>query len=241
MNDPDGAGKVALVTGASRGLGRSVALELAQNGFHIIALARTQGALEALDDDVRARGAAATLIPFDLRQPEGLLGLAGVILERWGRLDALVGAAGVLGRLSPAAQIDAKIWGDVFAVNLTANQTLIRALDPLLRAAPAGRAVFLTSGAVRTQRAYWSAYAASKAGLEALVGCWAKELASTAVRVNLFNPGPVRTALRAQAMPGEDASGLPAPGAVAPHIAALAEPSEDRQGALIDYRDLAGA
>lgn len=223
-------GRVALVTGASRGIGRAVALDLARNGAHVIALARTQGALEVLDDDIRALGGAATLVPCDLKDFDALDRLAASIHARWGRLDALVGNAGLLGPLSPIGHIDPAEWDQVMAVNVTANWRLIRALDPLLQASEAGRAVFLTSGAAhRAQmKAYWGLYATSKAALEALVRTYAAETAETRVKVMLVNPGPLRTRMRAAAMPGEDPLSLKTPEDLAPKIVDLcAAPAKD--------------
>lgn len=230
------AARVALVTGASRGLGRATALELARQGWRIVAAGRAQKALEALDDAIQgAGGAPATLVPLDLKAPDGLDHLAAALAERFGRLDGLVAAAGVLGDLTPAFQARPKIWDEVIAVNLTANYRLIRAMDPLMRAAPAARAVFVTSGAPRSLRAFWSPYAASKAGLEALVTIYAQEVAITPIRVNLFDPGPMRTAMRARAFPGEDPATLPPPEAVAPELVKLLAPEETRVGALVAF------
>lgn len=230
---------VALVTGASKGIGAAVALELAKRGFQIVAVARATKALEALDDAIEAAtGHKATLVPLDMKAPNGLDQLAAALAQRYGRLDALAACAGILGDLTPAAEARPRIWDDVMAVNLTANYRLIRAMDPLLRAAPAGRAAFLTSGITQRPRAFWATYAASKAGLEALVACYAQEVAFTGVRVNLFNPGPIRTAMRAKAFPGEDPATLATPEDVAPAIADLLRPEEDRTGARVDFSAL---
>lgn len=229
-------GKVILISGASRGIGYASALALAQAGAHIIALARTQGGLEDLDDAIKAIGGETTLVPMDLKQPEALDQLAAIIHERWGRLDGLFGNAGVLGEITPAQQITPKTFDEVFAVNMTANYRLIRALDPLLRAAPAGRALFVSSGVATTRRAYWSAYAASKAALETYVSCWAKEIDITNVRVNLLNPGAVRTAMRAKAMPGEDGSTLPSPRDVAPLVVEMLSPDYTKNDQIVSYR-----
>jgi NAD(P)-dependent dehydrogenase (short-subunit alcohol dehydrogenase family) len=217
--------KVALITGASRGIGAAVARRFAAEGAHVVLVARTVGGLEELDDEIRAAGGSATLVPLDLAEAVAIDGLAGPILERWGRLDVLVGNAGLLGRLTPLAQYPPELWQQVFAVNLHANWRLIRALDPLLRAAPAGRAIFVTSGITRHLAAYWGAYAVSKAALEAMVGVYAKETAKTNLRVNLVNPGPTRTAMRAQAFPGEDPATLTPPEALTEAFVALAEPA----------------
>ena len=209
------SGKIALVTGASRGIGRAMALMLAREGAHVIATARTVGGLEELDDDIRKAGGAATLVPLDIKDAEGVDRLGAAIFERWQKLDILVGNAGILGKLSPLGHIDPSVWADVMATNVTANWRLIRSMDPLLRQAEAPRAVFLTSGAAGNFRAYWGAYSVSKAGLEALVKTYATEMATTPLRVNLLSPGPIATKMRAQAMPGEDASTLPTADALA--------------------------
>lgn len=230
-------GKVILISGASRGIGYASALALAKAGAHIIALARTQGGLEDLDDEIKAVGGETTLVPTDLKQLDTLDQLAAIIHERWGRLDGLFANAGVLGEITPAQQVTPKTFDEVFAVNMTANYRLIRALDPLLRAAPAGRALFMTSGVAQSHRAYWSAYAASKAALEAYVSCWAKEIDITNVRVNLLNPGAVRTAMRAKAMPGEDGSTLPSPRDVAPLVVEMLSPNYTKNDQIVSYRD----
>lgn len=215
------SGRIALVTGASRGFGRAVALRLAREGAHVIAVARTVGALEELDDEIQAAGGSATLVPLDFNQPAGIDGLAAPLLERWSRLDILVGNAGVLGRLTPAAQIPPQVLEQALNINFVANWRLIRALDPLLRAAPQGRAVFVTTGATRKLPAYWASYAATKAAMEALVLCYAQEVERTNLRVNLFNPGPMRTRMRAQAFPGENPDLLPTPEQVAERLLPL--------------------
>ena len=222
----DFSGKVALVTGASRGIGRAVALELARAGAHVVALARSQGALEELDDDIRKLGGAATLVPCDLKDYSALDRLGAALHQRWGRLDMFVANAGVLGPISPLAHVETKAWDEVMAVNVTANWRLIRSLDLPLRAAPAGRVVFLTSGAAhRAQmKAYWGPYAVSKAALEALARTYAAETATSAVKVMLVNPGPLRTRMRAQAMPGEDPAELRLPEELAPKVLALCAP-----------------
>jgi NAD(P)-dependent dehydrogenase (short-subunit alcohol dehydrogenase family) len=229
------AGRVALVTGASRGIGAAVAVELARNGAHVVALARTVGGLEETDDAIRANGGTATLVPADVKDYDAIDRLGAALHERFGRLDVLVGNAGVLGALSPLGHIEPKVWEDVIAVNLTANWRLIRACDPLLRAADAGRAVFITSGASATASAYWGPYAVSKAALDMLVRTYAAETAQTSVRANLFNPGPIRTRMRANAMPGEDPSTLDTPDQVAREIVALCLPSMTVSGQLYEY------
>ena len=220
-------GRVALVTGASRGIGAATAIELARLGAHCVLTARSQGGLEETDDAIRALGGSATLLPFDLQKDADKLDPLGPsIYERFGRLDILVHAAGVLGTLTPVAHITPKDWAEVVAVNLTAAWRLIRTLDPPLRASDAGRAVILTTDRARQPKPYWGAYGASKAGLEHLVSTWAAEVASTPLRVNLYDPGPVATGLRAKAMPGEDPASLARPADVAPRIAALCLPGE---------------
>ena len=211
--------RIALVTGASRGLGRAAALALAKQGCHIIATARTQGGLEELDDEVKAAGSSATLVPLDITDYAGIDRLGAAIFERWKKLDVLVGNAGVLGRLTPVAHLDPKVWDEALAVNVTANYRLLRSMDPLLRMSEAGRAVFVTSGVAQSTPAYFGAYATTKAALAALVKTYAAEQANTSkVRTNLFSPGPTRTAMRAQAMPGEDPMTLPAPDEVAAQL-----------------------
>ena len=227
--------RIALVTGASRGIGRAVALELARQGAHVIALARNTADLEELDDAIRSQGGEATLVPLDLRDGEAIPRLAGAIAERWRRLDILVGNAGVLGTLTPVHQINPQHWIEAIDVNVNANLRLIQFLDPLLKQSDAGRAVFITSGAVQHLRPYWGTYSTSKAALEALVKTYAHENATTRLRVNLFSPGPVRTIMRAKAFPGEDPATLPAPEDVAPQIAALAWPTETRNGEVVAF------
>ncbi|WP_338661471.1 SDR family NAD(P)-dependent oxidoreductase [Pararoseomonas sp. SCSIO 73927] len=220
-------GRVALVTGASRGIGAATAIELARLGAHLVLTARGQGGLEETDDAIRALGGSATLLPFDLaKDAEKLDPLGPSIVERFGRLDILVHAAGVLGTLTPVAHITPKDWADVVAVNMTAAWRLIRTLDPPLRASDAGRAVILTTDRARHPRPYWGAYGATKAGLEHLVRTWEQEVATTPLRVVLHDPGPVRTRLRTTAMPGEDPAGLAQPADVAPAIAALCLPGQ---------------
>src|SRR5215217_5616883 len=192
-------GRIAVVTGASRGIGRAAAVALAEAGAHIVALARTQGGLEDLDDAIRSVGSTATLVPVDLKDFDALDRLGAAIHERWGKLDILVGNAGVLGEIAPITHIDQPVWDDVMAVNVTANYRLLRSLDPLLRASDAGRAIFVTSGAAHKATAYWGVYAISKAALDVLVRTYAAETATTPVRAMLLSPGPLRTAMRQKA------------------------------------------
>ena len=181
MPNHDLTGRVTLVTGASRGIGYTASLALAEAGSHVIAIARTQGGLEDLDDAIKSKGGECTLVPMDLKNHDGIDQLGSIIHERWGRLDGLFANAGILGEITLAAHTTPKSWDDVIATNLTSNVRLIRSLDSLLRASEAGRAVFQTSGVATSRRAYWSAYAASKAGLEAFVQCYAKEAESSPV------------------------------------------------------------
>jgi NAD(P)-dependent dehydrogenase (short-subunit alcohol dehydrogenase family) len=231
MRFADGA--VALVTGASRGLGAAVAVELAKLGAHVVLTARTQGGLEETDDSVRAVGGTATLLPLDLHDGASIDAIGPSVYGRFGRLDVVVHCAGVLGKLTPVGHIQPNDWADVVAVNLSAAWRLIRTCDPLLRQAPSGRAVFVTDARAREPLAYWGAYGATKAGMEHLVRTWAAELSITRVRVSLFDPGPMRTRLRAAAFPGIDPATLPLPEAVAPRLVALCLPGDvaDRAGA----------
>jgi NAD(P)-dependent dehydrogenase (short-subunit alcohol dehydrogenase family) len=229
-------GNIALVTGASRGIGAATAIELARRGAHVVITARTQGGLEETDDAIRAAGGSATLLPLDLAEGEQVDAIGPSLFQRFGRLDVLVHNAGALGRLTPVAHILPDDWADVTAVNLTAAWRLIRTCDPLLRNADAGRAVFVTAGRARAPKAYWGPYGATKAGMEHLVLTWADEVKTTRLRVNLFNPGATATRLRGQAMPGEDPTALPKPEDVAPALAALCLPGEHRHGALVRVR-----
>jgi len=263
------AGRVAVVTGASRGVGAAIAKRYAAEGAHLVLVARgnkdleaiddavreaggaaiakryaAEGAhlvlvargnkdLEAIDDAVREAGGTATLVPLDLMDGAGIDRLGGAIAERYGRLDILVGNAGLLGPITPLSHVKPEMWERVMAVNVNANWHLIRSFDALLRAADAGRAIFVTSGVTRGARAYWGAYATSKAALEMLVATYAEETAKTSVRVNLVNPGAVRTGMRAKAMPGEDPMTLPPPEAVTDVFVELALPACRRHGAIV--------
>jgi NAD(P)-dependent dehydrogenase (short-subunit alcohol dehydrogenase family) len=227
------AGSIALVTGASRGVGAAVAIELARLGARVVVTARTQGGLEETDDAIRALGGEATILPLDLREGGQIDAIGPTLFQRFGRLDVLVHNAGALGRLTPVAHILPDDWADVVAVNLSASWRLIRTCDPLLRQAPAGRAVFVTESRAREPRAYWGAMGATKAAMEHLVLTWAQEVAMTRLRVNLFDPGPVATRMRSAAFPGEDRTALPVPELVAPALAALCLPGEERNGALV--------
>ena len=228
-------GKVALVTGASRGLGRATALALAKQGCHIIATARTQGGLEELDDEVKAAGGSATLVPMDILDFAGIDRLGASIFERWKKLDILVGNAGVLGKLTPVPHLDQKVWDEVMAVNVTANYRLLRSMDALLRMSEAGRAVFVTSGVAHSAPAYWGAYSISKAALNAMVKTYAAEVSTTNIRANLFSPGPTRTKMRAQAMPGEDPMSLPTADEVATKLVEMCAADFSDNGAMYKY------
>lgn len=227
--------RIAVVTGASRGIGKAVALALAKHGAHVIALARTQGGLEELDDEIKALGGSATLVPADVKDYPALDRLGAAIHERWGRLDLLIGNAGVLGKLSPLGHIEPKTWDEVMAVNVTANWRLIRSLDPLLKRSEDGRAVFVTSGAAQKAFAYWGLYSTSKAALETLVRTYAAEIATTKVTANMFSPGPTATRMRALAMPGEDPDTLPTADAVAGQMVEMCLPSFKDNGATYKY------
>jgi NAD(P)-dependent dehydrogenase (short-subunit alcohol dehydrogenase family) len=235
------AGSVALVTGASRGIGQAVAIELGRLGAQCVLTAKTQGGLEETDDSIQAAGGRpATLLPFDLaKQPEKIDGFGPSIYQRFGRLDILVHAAGMLKLLTPVAHIQPADWAELVAVNMTAAYRLIRSCDPPLRAAPAGRAVVLTTGRVQRPKAYWGLYGATKAGMEHLVRTWALEVAATPLRVNLVDPGIVATRMRAEAMPGEDPASIPQPAEVAPGIAALCLPSATRHAETVVLESVA--
>ena len=232
---PPLTGRIALLTGASRGIGAATALALARAGAHVVAVARTIGGLEELDDAIRAVGGTATLVPLDLTDTDGIIRLAAALLQRYQRLDVLIGNAGLVGPSSPLDHVQPKDWEEVMAVNVTANWHLIRAMDALLRRSDAGRAVFISSGAAHNMRAYRGPYSVSKAALEALARTYAAETVSTTVRVNLVNPGPTRTRMRAQVMPGEDPMTLPPPEAVAEKIVALCLPDFTETGRLYDF------
>jgi NAD(P)-dependent dehydrogenase (short-subunit alcohol dehydrogenase family) len=230
------ADRIALVTGASRGIGHATAVALAQAGAHIVAVARTTGGLEELDDRIRALGGSATLVPLDLKDYAGIDRLGLALHQRFGRLDVLVANAGILGPLSPLAHVEAKAWDDVIAVNVTANWRLIRAMDQLLKYSDAGRVVLISSGAAASAPAYWGPYSVSKAALENLARTYAAENATTNLRINLFNPGPVRTRMRAQAMPGEDPLTLDSPETIASSIVELCLPDMQASGKIYSYQ-----
>ncbi|WP_375780629.1 SDR family NAD(P)-dependent oxidoreductase [Bradyrhizobium sp. ma5] len=230
------ASRIALVTGASRGIGYATAVALAKAGAHVVAVARTQGGLEELDDEIRKDGGSATLVPLSLTDYDGIARLGLALHERHGKLDILVGNAGTAGPSSPLGHIELKPWNDVFAINVTANFQLIRCMDPLLRQSDAGRAVFVTSGVAHKANAYLGPYAASKAALDALVRSWANETANTALRINLFSPGPIRTRMRAQVFPGEDPMTLDTPDMAAEFVLPMCSPAWTETGKLYDYK-----
>jgi len=227
-------GKVVLVTGASRGIGYATAVEAARRGAHVIAVARTVGGLEELDDAIQEVGGSSTLVPFDLRDGDAIDRLGAAIFERWGHLDGLVANAGMLGTLSPVPHLKPDEFDKVFALNVTSNYRLLRSLDLLLRQSEAGRAVFVSSGAARSAKPFWGLYAASKAALDALVKSYAGEMNTTNVKTNVFYPGAVRTAMRAKAMPGEDPNTLPQPSDIAPKLVDLLSPGVTENGRLYD-------
>jgi len=230
-------GRIAVVTGASRGIGRSVAKAFAGEGAHLILIARTSGALEEVDDEVRSAGGSATLVPLDLTDVDAIDRLGASIYERWGKLDILVGNAAMLGNLSPLGHITPKEWDQVLNLNLTINWRLIRSLDPLLRQSSAGRAIFVSSSVAQSHKAYWGTYAVSKAGLEALAGIYAHENENSSINCNVINPGATRTDMRAAAMPGEDPMHLPHPDEVAPLFLELANPDCTKNGEVISFRE----
>ncbi len=228
--------RIALVTGASRGIGRAAAIALGKAGAHVICVARTVGGLEETDDAIVKAGGSATLVPLNLKDVAAIDRLGASIYERWGKLDAFLANAGQLGALTPITQLDPKVFAELIDINVTANWRLIRSLDPLLRQSEAGRALFITSGAARKHTPYWGGYAMSKAALESLALTYAAECNGTKVKVNLLNPGPIRTAMRAKAMPGEDPSSLKRPEELAPLIVELLSPANERNGELVSFQ-----
>ena len=230
----DLAGKVVLITGASRGIGYASAREAARRGAHVVAVARTVGGLEELDDEIQDLGSSATLVPLDLRDGDAIDRLGAAIFERWGALDGLIANAGMLGTLSPLPHVAPEEFEKVMAVNVTANYRLLRSTDLLLRQADAGRAVFVSSSAARSARPYWGLYAASKAAVDAMVKSYAGEIEQTSVRANVFYPGAVRTAMRAKAMPGEDPDTLPQPRDIAGVLVDMVSPQLTQNGQIYD-------
>lgn len=240
MTDTPENQRIAIVTGATRGLGWASAVALAEAGYHIVAMGRTIGALEELDDLILDKtGTRASLVPSDLTEYDTLDRMGAMLFERFGRVDALVLAAGVLGDLAPLAHYNAKAWDETINVNLTANYRLIRSMDPLLRLSDAGRIVAFSSGVARNPRANWGPYAASKAALDVMLRCYADEVADTTICANLLNPGPFRTGMRAQAMPGEDPTTLPHPREIGPLVVDMCSTSFTDNGELINFKDWA--
>lgn len=235
MTDRPLADRIALVTGATRGIGAATALALAKAGAHVIAVGRTDGALEEVDDAIKAEGGSATLVPMDVTDYEAIDRLGGAIYQRWGHLDVFVGNAGILGPVTPLGHVDPKDWDQALSVNLTANYRFVRSLDPLLKLSTAGRAVLVSSGAAHKARAYWGPYAVTKAALDVLGRTWAAESISGNLKVNLFNPGPIRTRMRAKAFPGEDPQTLPAPEEAAEALLALCLPTCEETGKYYDF------
>jgi NAD(P)-dependent dehydrogenase (short-subunit alcohol dehydrogenase family) len=226
--------RVALITGASRGIGRAVAERFAREGAHVLLIARTREALEQVDDAIKAQGGTATLVPLNLMHGPKIDALGPALYERFGRLDILVGNAGILGRLSPLPHIPSQHWEQVMRVNVTANWRLIRTLDPLLRRSDAGRVIFVTSGVAQSARAYWAPYSVSKAALDCLAKTYANETSDSAIKVNVIDPGATATRMRAEAYPGEDQSKLPTPEQVAEAFVPLAMPDFTETGQIVD-------
>ena len=229
-------GRIAVVTGASRGIGYEAAKGFAAAGAHVVAVARTVGGLEELDDEIRQAGGAATLVPLDLKDSAGIDRLGGAIFDRWKKLDILLANAGILGQLSPLGHIPPKVWNEVMEVNVTANWRLIRSLDPLLRQSDAGRAIFMSSSLARRERPFFGVYAISKAALESLAKTYAAEVARTSVHVAIVDPGRTRTRMRAQAFPGEAPETLPHPSEIVPHLVEMASPGFIRASGLFDFK-----
>ncbi len=237
---PDLSGKLVLVTGATRGIGRAVAVAAASAGAELIITGRTVGALEEVDDEIKAGGGHATIVEMDMKDTAAMPRLAAAIVERWGRLDGLVANAAILTALTPVGHVTPEDWETNIAVNLTGQWHMIRAFDPLLRAAPAGRAILVTSGAAVGSRPFWGPYAATKAGLEALGRSWAGESEQTSLRINMMNPGGTATTMRASAFPGEDPASLPQPADIAPAFLALLAEDCPWHGDVVNAREIAG-
>lgn len=229
------SGRIALLTGASRGIGRATALALAKSGAHVVAVARTTGGLEELDDEIGAAGGTATLVPLDMKDADGIARLSAALSERYGKLDIMIANAGILGVLSPLSHVEPKVWDDVLAVNVTANWHLIRWMEPLLKQSDAGRAVFVTSALAWYGRAYWGPYSVSKSALNAMVQAWAAETASTNLKVNMIAPGLVRTQMMTQAFPGRDPEEFESPDKIAEKIVELCLPGVQETGLLYAY------
>lgn len=228
-------GRLAVITGASRGIGRAVALGMAAEGAHVILVARTVGGLEEVDDEIKKIGGAATLVPMDLTDHPAIDRLGASIFQRWGKLDILVANAGILGVLTPMSHMGPKDFDKIVSTNITGNWRMIRSLEPLLLRSDAGRAIFVTSNAAHKAKPYWGGYAMSKAALEAIAQTWAAENANTDLRVNLLSPGPTRTGMRKQAMPGEDPTTLTRPADLVPLFIELAMPQCTRNGEIVAY------
>ena len=230
-------GRIALVTGASRGIGYAISKKIAEEGAHVIAVARTVGGLEELDDEIKGNGGSSTLVPLDLQDFDAIDQLGATIFERWNKLDILVGNAGILGKLTPVGHIEPQTFNDVLAINLTANWRLIRSLDPLLRKSDSGRGIFISSSVAKSCKPFWGAYSSSKAALEAIVKTYATEIEKISnVKINLVDPGPIRTAMRAKAMPGEDPDTLTTAEQLSESLLPLLLPSFNRTGVLYDFR-----
>ena len=227
--------RIAVITGASRGIGRAVALGFAAEGAHVILVARTVGGLEEVDDEIQKIGGKATLVPLDITDFDAIDRLGASIYERWGKLDILVANAGTLGVLTPLSHLEIKAWDKLVNTNMTANWRMIRSFEPLLKRSDAGRAIFVTSGAAHKNKPYWGGYAMSKAALEALVKTWAAECVNTNIKANLLSPGPTRTAMRKQAMPGEDPSSLTKPADLVPLFVEMASADYDKNGEVVEY------
>ncbi|KFC69007.1 Short-chain dehydrogenase/reductase family protein [Bosea sp. LC85] len=229
------AGRVALVTGASRGIGRAAALAFADAGAHVVALARTSGALEELDDEIQGIGGSTTLVPVDLADVAAIEKLGPALLQRWGKLDILLANAGILGPLTPLTHASPKEWAKVFETNVTANWRLIKSVEPALQASDAGRVIVMSSGAAHKCVAYWGPYSISKAAVEAMARTYAAETVTTPLKVMIVNPGPLRTRMREEAMPGEDPLTLKTPEDLAPHLVRLASPDWAETGKIFDF------
>jgi len=231
-------GKVALITGATRGIGAGVAKAMAREGAHIIIVGRTTGALEEMDDAIGEAGGTATLVPMDISDHAAIDRLGGHVAEKWGKLDILIGNAGILGTITPLGHIKPKDWDQLMAINVTANYRLIRSFDPLLKAADAGRAIFVTSSVAESCRPFWGGYAITKAALNCMVKTYANEIVNTTnIKANIINPGPIRTNMRAAAMPGEDPGTLDTPDDIAPLFVKMALPEFKETGEIISYID----
>ncbi|MGO4740070.1 SDR family NAD(P)-dependent oxidoreductase [Bosea sp. 2KB_26] len=229
------AGRIALVTGASRGIGRAAALAFANAGAHVVALARTSGALEELDDEIQGIGGSTTLVPVDLSDAAAIEKLGPALLQRWGKLDILLANAGILGPLTPLTHASPKEWAKVFETNVTANWRLIKSVEPALQASDAGRVIVMSSGAAHKCLAYWGPYSISKAAVEAMARTYAAETVTTPLKVMIVNPGPLRTRMREEAMPGEDPLTLKTPEELAPHLIRLASPDWSETGKIFDF------